>query len=187
MFEHLKDTLGDLLGGRVAPAERRAVIAEMKRALALAKLGVEDLKEGIELTRRRLEEERAALATATRRRTLAEGIQDAETAELAARYEAQHAERVAVLERKLDVQEAECGLAEREYDEMLKGLKAASVGAGAGLDARNAAPTDAELGLPDDAPLRSELDGLARSQKRVERDAAADAALEALKRKLGKS
>lgn len=186
MFEALKQTIADLLGGRIAPADRRAVIADMKRQLALAKLGVEDLAQGAEVTRRRLATERESLATATRRRTLAEGINDEQTASLAAKYEAQHEERIAVLERKLDVQEAEHGLAEREYDEMLKQLKQANAGAGSGLDARNAPLTDAELGLPDDAPLRRELDGLARSQKRHERDAAADAALEALKKKLGR-
>ena len=68
-----------------------------QRALALAKLGIEDLKEGAEITRRRLEDERTLLATATRRRTLAEGINDAETAMLAAKYEAQHTERVSVV------------------------------------------------------------------------------------------
>lgn len=186
MFEALKETIADLLGGRVAPADRRAVIADMKRQLALAKMGVEDLAQGIEVTRERLETERGKLATATRRRTLAEGIDDTETATLAAKYEAQHQERIAVLERKLDAQEAEHGLAAREYDEMLKQLKQANAGAGSGLDARNAPLTDADLGLPDDAPLRRELDGLARSQKRQERDAAADAALEALKRKMGR-
>ena len=184
MFENLKGRLSDLLGGRVAPAERRHVITEMKRALALAKLGIEDLKEGAEITRRRLEEERTQLATAARRRTLAEGINDTETAMLAAKYEAQHTERMSVLERKLEVQEAEYGLAERDYDEMLKQLKQASVGAGSGLDARNAPLTERELGLPDDAPLNAELDGLARASRRNERDAVADAALEALKKKM---
>lgn len=186
MFESLKATISDLLSGRVAPADRRTVIGEMKRALALAKMGVEDLAQSAEVTRRRIEEERASLATATRRRTLAEGISDAETATLAAKYEAQHQERIAVLERKLDVQEAEHGLAEREYDEMLKQLKQANAGAGSGLNADSFGPTDAELGLPDDAPLRSELDGLARSRQRSERNAQADAALEALKKKLGR-
>jgi hypothetical protein len=184
MFESLKQTISDLLGGRIAPADRRAVITEMKRALALAKLGVEDLAESAEVTRRRLTEERNQLATATRRRTLAEGINDAETAELAAKYEAQHSERIAVLERKLDVQEAEHGLAEREYDEMLKQLKQASLGVGSGMSAENRPLTDADLGLPDDAPLRSELDALGRAAKRQERDVQADAALAALKKKM---
>jgi hypothetical protein len=186
MFESLRATIADLLGGRVAPTERRAVIAEMKRGLTLAKLGVEDLREGVEVTRRRLTAEREALATATRRRGLAEGISDAETAALATQYEAQHAERIAVLERKLDAQEAECGLAEREYEAMLVQLKQADKGGGSGAVPGEKGPTDAELGLPDDAPLRSELDGLARARQRADRDSAADAALDTLKKKMGR-
>lgn len=186
MFESLRATLSDLLGGRVAPADRRAVITEMKRALVQAKLGVEDLRAGLEVTRRRIVTEREALATAARRRTLAEGIQDAETAALAARYEAQHAERLAVLERKLEVQEAESGLAEREYDEMVKQLKQASAGVGAGAAPGAQGPTDEDLGLPDDRPLNAELDGLARARQRAQREAGADAALEALKRRMGR-
>lgn len=186
MFESLRATLSDLLGGRVAPAERRAVLAEMKRALVQAKLGVEDLREGVELTRRKVAAEREGLATATRRRGLAEGINDAETAALAAKYEAQHAERLAVLERKLEAQEAECGLAERDYETMVAQLKQASAGVGAGMPAGATGPSDEELGLPDDRPLRSELDGLARARQRAEREAGADAALEALKKKMGR-
>lgn len=186
MFESLRATIADLVGGRIAPADRRAVIADMKRALVQAKLGVEDLREGLEVTRRRVAEERESLATATRRRTLAEGINDVETATLAAKYEAQHAERIAVLERKLEAQEAECGLAERDYDAMVAQLKQANVGAGSGLSAESRGPTDEELGLPNDAPLLGELDGLARARQRAEREAGADAALEALKRKMGR-
>lgn len=184
MFESLKQTIQDLLGGRVAPTERRNVIAEMKRALALAKLGVEDLAQSAEITRARLAEERERHATAARRRALADGINDAETAVLAAKYEAQHTERIAVLERKLEVQEAEHGLAERDYDEMLAQLKHASLGVGTGLSEANRPLSDADLGLPDDAPLRRDLDALGRQAKRQERDAHADAALEALKRKM---
>ncbi len=186
LFESLRATISDLLGGRVAPADRRAVITEMKRALALAKLGVEDLREGVEVTRLKLTSERESLATASRRRTLAEGINDAETAAVAAKYEAQHAERVGVLERKLEAQEAECGLAERDYDGMVAQLKQAAVGVGTGMNADQRGPTDAELGLPDDAPLRSELDGLARAQQRADREAGAASALEALKKRMGK-
>ena len=52
MFESLRATLSDLLGGRVAPGDRRGVIAEMKRALVQAKLGIEDLHESVDVTRR---------------------------------------------------------------------------------------------------------------------------------------
>ena len=195
MFESLRATLSDLLGGRVSPADRRVVITEMKRALVQAKLGVEDLREGVDITRRRVETERQGLATATRRRTLAEGISDAETAALAARYEVQHAERLAVLERKLEAQEAESGLAERDYDAMVVQLKQASAGVGAGMPAgsadeaispRTGGISDEELGLRDDRPLNRELDGMARAQRRADREAGADAALEALKKKMGR-
>jgi hypothetical protein len=186
VFESLRATIADLVGGRVSPADRRAVIADMKRALAMAKLGIEDLREGVEITQRRLKTELEAQVTAGRRRALAEGINDADTAAVAAKYEAQHAERVAVLERKLEAQEAEFGLAERDYDEMVTQLKQASIGVGSGMNAASRGPTDADLGLPDDAPLRSELDALGRNQRRADREAGADAALDALKKKMGK-
>ena len=54
MFESLKSTIQDLLNGRVAPTDRRAAIYAMKSALVSAKLGVEDLREGVEITRRKL-------------------------------------------------------------------------------------------------------------------------------------
>lgn len=184
MFESLRATLSDLLGGRVAPGDRRGVIAEMKRALVQAKLGIEDLHESVEVTRRRLAAEREALATAARRRVLAEGIADSETAELAGRYEGQHAERIAVLERKLEAQEAEFGLAERDYDAMVVQLRQASSGVGSGMAPGASGPSDADLGLRDDRPLQQELDGLARARNRADREAGADAALEALKRRM---
>ncbi len=194
MFESLRATIGDLLGGRVAPADRRAVITEMKRALVQAKMGVDDLREGVELTKRRVAAEREQAETATRRRTLAEGINDTETAAIAAKYEAQHTERLGVLERKLEVQLAELGLVERDYDEMLAQLKQADRGVGGGMAAGThdrmmggaGGLSDEELGLRNDAPLNSELDALRRSRARADRDAGADAALEALKKKMGR-
>ncbi|MBM3907370.1 MAG: hypothetical protein FJ363_04720 [Gemmatimonadetes bacterium] len=192
MFESLKTTIADLLGGRVHPADRRAVIADMKRALVSAKLGVEDLEQGVEVTRRKLDVERQGLETVTRRKALAAGINDAETVAIAEKYEGQHTERIAVLERKLEAQEAEAALARRDYDEMLTQLKAASagagsVGAGGGPAGAGQMPSDEELGLRDDAPLNAELDALKRRAAREARDADADARLEELKRRMGPS
>lgn len=192
MFESLKTTIADLLGGRVHPADRRAVIADMKRALVAAKLGVEDLEQGVEETRRKLDVERQGLETVTRRKALAAGINDAETVAIAEKYEAQHTERIAVLERKLEAQEAEAALARRDYDEMLTQLKSASagagsVGAGAAPAGAGQMPGDDELGLRDDAPLNAELDALKRRAAREARDADADARLEELKRRMGQS
>lgn len=190
MFESLRSTIDDLLGGRVQPGDRRAVIAGMKQGLTLAKLGVEDLESGVAITRRKLEAERQGLVTAARRKELAAGIKDDETMALAAKFAEQHAERIAVLERKLEAQEAEAALARRDYDEMLVQLKAASagagsVGAGAAPAGTTRGPTDEELGLPDDAKLRSELDAMRRQRSREEKDADAAARLEELKRRMG--
>lgn len=185
MFEGMKSAISDLLNGRVHPADRRAVLADMKQGLVSAKLGVSDLREGVEITRQRLETEREALATTQRRKALAASIPDAETVAIAEKFEAQHAERIAVLERKLEAQEAEFGLAEREYDEMLKALKAASAGAGSGITAESRGPTDADLGLPDDSALKEELNALGRKSNRSAHEAAADAKLEELKKRMG--
>ena len=191
MFESLKSTIDDLLGGRVHAGDRRAVITGMKQALVMAKLGVEDLEQGVTITRRKLDTERQGLETAARRKGLAAGIEDAETVAIAGKFEGQHAERIAVLERKLEAQEAEAALARRDYDEMLVQLKAASAGAGsvsagAAPAGTTRAPTDEELGLPDDASLRAELDAMHRQRTRDEKDAEATARLEELKRRMGK-
>lgn len=188
MFESMKAALHDLLNGRVAPADRRGAIYQMKSALVSAKLGVEDLREGVEITRRKLNTEREQLVTVQRRKALAEGINDAETIALAVKYEQQYGEHVAVLERKLEAQEAEAELAEREFGEMMAQLKSAGAGVGSGTGSSGAASkeiTDAELGLPDDSKLHSELDGLARANKRSAADADAEAKLAELKKRMG--
>ncbi len=186
MFESLKATLHDLLHGRVPPTDRRAVIADMKRALVAAKLGISDLREGVEVTRMRLAAEREQLATVRRRKELAAAVPDADTVAIAEKFEAQHAERIGVLERKLAAQEEEAALAEREYGEMLQQLKAANAGVGAGAAPDGHAPSDAELGLPDETDLRGKLDALARQRARSDAEAVAEARLEELKKKMGR-
>jgi hypothetical protein len=187
VFESLKGTIQDLLSGRVNPADRRAAIYQMKSALVSAKLGVEDLRESVEITRRKLNTEREQLATVQRRKALAEGINDAETVALAVKYEQQHGDHVNVLERKLEVQEAEAELAERELAEMMTALKSANAGVGSNTDP-TAPPrgtiSDEELGLPNDSKLNDELSNLARATKRSAADADADAKLAELKKRM---
>jgi hypothetical protein len=183
VFDSLKSTIQDLLHGRVAPGDRRSVIAGMKQALAAARLGVEDLRGGVEDTRRKLSAERDQIATVRRRKALAQDINDAETVAVASKYESQHAERIGVLERKLEAQEAEAALAERELGEMMSQMKAANAGVGSGLPPSG--PPDEELGLHDDARLHTELDALARQRARSEASAAADEKLAELKKRMG--
>jgi phage shock protein A len=180
LFDGLRASLDDLLGGRVPPAHRADQLQAMKDGLVRARMATEDLRGHVAQTRTRLDHERRELATVQRRRELAAGIGDAETVAVAERFAAQHAERVAVLERKLAVQEEEAALAEREVAEMTAQLKAAAAGVGDGPAPR--APRDADLGLPDEAPLRQELDGL----RRAAAEADAEARLAALKRRMGR-
>jgi hypothetical protein len=189
VFDSLKSAIQDLLTGKVASGDRRAAIAEMKRALVSAKLGVEDLREGVSITSGKLSAEREQLITVRRRKALAEGIGDAATIALAAKYEQQHGDHVAVLERKLEAQEAEAVLAERELAEMIAQLKSAGAGVGSGPPRAANAPgqvSDEELGLPNDSALNAELDSLARTRRRSAADADADAKLAELKKKMGR-
>lgn len=185
MFESLRQTLRDLIDNATPPEERRAVYARMKDTLVQYRVGIEDMRGAAELTRKRLAHERRELETVRRRKELAVGIQDAETVRIAEHYESQHAEKVEVLERKLEAQQAEVALAEREAQTMTAELKAAMAGAGTlGGPGPAAASVDAEDVLRDD--LRSDIDGLARAQRRAAADTDAEARLEALKRRMGK-
>ena len=169
------------------PEERRDALARMKDSLVHARLGVEDLRGGLDTTRRRIATEQRELETVQRRKTLAEGIHDQETVELAAKYEAQHAERLEVLRGKLAAQERELALAEQELDEMNAEFKRHAIGAvpppsTAGAGAR-IDPLAGETG----EATREELDALARAHARETRDEDAQRRLEELKRRMGKS
>ncbi|MGH7669935.1 MAG: hypothetical protein ACRENQ_10640 [Gemmatimonadaceae bacterium] len=189
MFESLRQSLNDLMARATRPEERRDVLARMKDSLVHAKLGVEDLRGGLDVTRHRLETERRELATVQRRKALAEGIHDQETVDLAAKYETLHSDRLDVLQRKLDVQERELALAEQELTEMNVEFKRHAVGA-----VPPASTAGAEVGAGAD-PLaqetgeaaREELDALARAHARATRDDEAARRLDELKRRMGKS
>lgn len=196
MFESIREALRDLWHGSRTPEERRAALTQMRETLVRARLGVDDLQAGCSATRARLAEERRELDTVRRRKEMALRIADAETVAVAERFERQHEERVSVLERKLEAQEAELALVEREVTEMTREFKAAHAGidpatvtgAGAGSErARRAeaeAEVDAALGTRD--PAADELDALRRRESRGQRDAQADDMLRALKQRLGR-
>lgn len=184
LFDGLRESIDDLVKGRIAPGDRAAQIRAMKQALVHARLAIDDLRDGVAQTRRRLEAEQLELAKVTRRRELAAGIGDAETVSVADRFALQHADRVGVYEQKLAAQNAELELAEREVAEMTSQLKAAAKGVGDTPVPRG--PTDAELGLPDDAPLTGELNELRRASERAAKERQADDKLAELKKKMGK-
>jgi chromosome segregation ATPase len=166
----------------------------MRDTLVQAKVALQDLRDGLEKSRRRLQAEQRELDTVLRRKRLAEQINDAETAKLATQYEQLHAEKVAVLTRKLEAQESELALAERDVAQMMTELRNAASGIGPATDrsaaaAMNAAMDEVESelgGETKDGGLRDEIDGLSRARGRADREADAARRLEELKRRMGK-
>ena len=184
MFEQFREALRALRTGGVHPSERRPMISHMRDTLVQARVGLADLRTALDNTRTRLDGERRELETVRRRKGLAAGINDAETVAIAGRYEAQHAQRVTVLEQKLVVQEAELAMAEREVEEMTAELKLAA----AGVDSAGPLATDPSGIAADPAAehLQQELDSLARARRRAATEAEADEKLAALKRRMEK-
>ena len=198
MFDDVRQAFRDLLRGTPPSGDaRRSIVAQMRETLVQARMGLDDLRKGIEETQGRLKRERLELETVRRRKQLAVGVNDAETVTIAERYEKQHAERIALLERKLETQEAELAMVEREVGEMNAEFKLAAKGGtpgvsagpdasaatGGGADAAAAAVDEA---LDDNAGLRGEIDGLARARRRADAESTAEEKLAALKRRMGK-
>lgn len=186
MFEHFRQSLRDLMDRSTPPEERRAGLAQMKQTLVQARMGLDDLRAGIAATRQRLAAEQRELETVKRRKGLAAGINDQETVALAEKYEALHAERTGVLERKLGAQEAELALVEREVAEMTTALKGALSGATPGAPLQSSESAELDAMLDADNRVAEEIDSLGRSSRRSAREAEADERLAELKRRMGK-
>jgi hypothetical protein len=142
------------------------------------------MRAALAASERELEAERRQLEDAERRGRLAGEIADTETVAIAERFAARHRERAAVLERKLAVQRDELMLAEREVEEVASHLKASRQGGpAAGIDA---AWRDIEAagGARPGADVDDEL--LKARADRAAHEAAAEAQLAYLKKKLGK-
>jgi hypothetical protein len=182
VFEQLRRSFEDLLNRATKPEDRREIVSRMKDTLVQARLGLDDLRDGLTRTQRKLEAERRELLTVTRRKELAVGINDKETVTVAERFEKQHQQRVTILEEKIAVLSREVELAEREVEEMKAEIRQAM-----------AAPASAASFPPED-PLvdaeqsraRDELDAMARDRARASRDEDAARRLEELKRKMGR-
>jgi hypothetical protein len=203
VFESLRKSINDLLSRSTPPEDRREVVARMRDTLVQAKMGLQDLRDGLVKSRQRLEQEQREVETVQRRKRLAEQIGDTETVQLAEQYEQLHAEKVKVLTRKLEAQESELTLAEREVAQMMTELRAAASGIGPMPDRAAASMSaamdelESELGGGErgtsgagrgggGGPLREEIDALSRSRSRADREADAARKLEELKRRMGR-
>ncbi len=187
MFESFRQSLNDLLDRATPPEERRVVLARMKQTLVQARMGLDDLRGGVALTRQRLEVETRELETMRRRKGAATAINDTETIALAEKYETAHGERAEVLRRKLEAQEAELGMVEREVAEMTTELKQAVVGAGGATSSlADDARAEADAVLDQGTNVAEEIDALGRAGRRSAREAEAEQKLAELKRRMGK-
>lgn len=185
MFDDVRHAFRELLHGNVPPEGRRELIAVMKDTLVRARLALDDLRDGVEATRKRVDRERSELETIRRRRGLAQGVGDGETVRVAERFESQQAERLAVLEQKLAAQESELALVDREVTEMKEQLKAALAGVGSGMRAgtMDTATDPLDGGR---AELEQQLNDLKRAERRASADADAAARLAELKKRMGR-
>ncbi|HEU4722335.1 MAG TPA: hypothetical protein VFS59_13330 [Gemmatimonadaceae bacterium] len=186
MFDNFRQSLRDLMDRSTPPEERRAGLAQMKQTLVEARMGLDDLRAGIEATRKRLAAEQRELETVKRRKGLAAGINDLETVALAEKYESLHAERTEVLTRKLAAQESELALVEREVAEMTTALKGALSGATTGTPLQSSESAELDEMLDGGARTAEEIDALGRASNRSAREAEADQRLAELKRRMGK-
>ena len=186
VFDGFRRSFDELLSRATRPEERRLVASRMKDTLVQARMGLEDMRVGLGKTRERLATEERELETVRRRRTLAEGIKDQQTVDVASKYEQMHTERVEVLKQKVAAQEAELALAERDVASMSAELKAVL----AGTDPRGAAPaldaSEEDADEPNASALRDELNSLGRERARAEREDEAARRLDELKRRMGK-
>jgi hypothetical protein len=186
VFDGFRRSFDELLTRATRPEERRIVASRMRDTLVQAKVGLGELRDGLQKTRERLILEESELGTVRRRRQLAEGIGDRETVDIATKYEEMHVQRVDVVRQKVSVQEAELALAEQDVASMASELKAVM----AGTDAPPASPrldADDASGLPGDgSALRDEIDSLSRARASADREADAARRLDELKRRMGK-
>ncbi len=176
MFERLRQSLRDAMSRASSPEEGRAVLAMMRDALVQARMSVHEVRDALRQSRAQLAHEQKELATVRRRRELAAGINDSETVEVADRFEKRHVERIGVLERKIEAQESELALAERELEEMNAQYRTMQATGGTTVNPPPSAGE--ELGAKSDT-LRREMD-------RAAREAEAERQLSELKRKMGR-
>jgi hypothetical protein len=186
MFEDVRRAFHDLLHGNVPPGGRRELLGVMKETIVQARMALDDLREGVAATQKRVETERRELETVRRRKSLAQAVSDTDTVTIAERFEAQHAERLGVMEQKLAVQQAELELVEREVEEMKSQYKAAAAGVGSGMAAGATDPAALDPLDGGRAALEEQLSDLERKARRSDAAAAADAQLAELKRRMGK-
>ena len=186
MFKKLRDALERALIAATPPPDLGQIASQMRDAVIEQKAGVRTMQEELAKAEQLLALEKTQLETAQRRHQQATAITDAETIAIAEKFIARHGERIAVLEKRVAVQREELSLAERDLVEMTTQLQEAArknptveqsaAGAWNGLNAAGMDRPETDL----------EHDLLKTRVDRAAREAAADARLEELKKRMGR-
>ena len=176
-FEDIKAHLDHLFAYRPAGSSKEQA-AGLRAALVEFKMALGQLQAALAVTEKELEIARKNLSDYERRGQLAADIGDTETAEVAAEYAVKARERVDLLERKVLVQRDEVHIAEREYEITKAQFQRANHGLPIDPPTSSAPQVD-ESGAPA-PPLEDPF------LDRRAREAAVEAQLEMLKKKLGR-
>jgi hypothetical protein len=174
-LDGLRARLEQLLAEHTRGGDTRAYTDGLYQALVDTKVALAQIRDARQVTERELAQQRRQHDDAERRGRLAEQIGDQETVDLAQVWTAKHAERVALLERKLEVQQDELRLAERQLEELTQAYRQAKAGipSGAGPAARTPGADEELAGLEIDrhareATVRDQLAELKRKLGRQE-------------------
>lgn len=186
MFEGLRARLEKLLADHTPPGDPRARAAQLHAALIETKVAVGTMRDALAVTERALGAERQQLQDAERRGRLAAQVPDPQTVRVAEQFVTRHRERIQVLEKKLALQQEELSLAERDLGQLLAEFRGSRTGGAEGgrTPAQEAAWRDVEAagGTSPETDLEGELLKSDLDRKRI--DAAVEAQLEHLKRKM---
>ncbi|MEO8448169.1 MAG: hypothetical protein ABI647_00160 [Gemmatimonadota bacterium] len=173
-LDDLKARLESLFADYRKRPDQRAYTSGLQDALVDLKLGLDDLRKALGGSEQELMAERGRLDDAERRGRLAEGIRDQDTVAIAKEFADKHRVRIELLERKVAVQRDEVRLAEVEYEDLSNRFRSARQGV---------PPTETE---PPAGPPAEDSDLLKSRIDTKARQAAVEAQLEMLKRKMGR-
>lgn len=172
MFEDIKAAFNSALGADTG--DQGVSKSLMREAVIEARAAIKYMEESLAKSEEKLGRESRSLEDALRRGGLAAGIGDQETVDVAERFAAQHGEKVEVLQRKIEAQNAELAIARREEISMTNQLKTAQRG-GPGV----------RSGAGESTPGRNE-DALEYEIEQRDNESLARRQLEELKRRMGK-
>lgn len=187
MFESLKARLERLLAEQTAPLDARQHASLLQDAVVEAKVAVAGMREGLGKSESILAREQQQLADAERRGALAAQIADNETMQVAEQFVARHRERIDLLTRKIEVQREELRLAESDLEKMTAEWRGMKMGTGTGQTANQRAAWD-DIEAAGGVRPETDVDGdlLKHQIRRSQLDAAVNAQLDHLKKKMGK-